>query len=652
MRFERVVVSIVLSGTLALYTGCGSAPVKEQSVISVTAAQVEQLASYEDALTMYKNASVALQGKDPVLFASDFTTLKSLGARLAQLKLASLKQSFDGARLDSGEVPQNLIRSAQEDAKSPPTPAEQWKPVSDYIAEEDAKTEASVQALVDKLETGDLSDELTLVAMDDMHKLTGDDAWLVRRGEFVDKLIGEIREALANGNLSPDLQPKIELVLENRGNDKTLIEELVTASAEIYQSDYFKALGDGLADKAFKIFVKMSESKNFDAIKTKLSPVAEKMVDYFIAEADESVKVPGNLAQSYRWYNQARVVSKTLGFKKKARPGHDTLVEQLNDKFKEFNEGENYTIAYAYLHYIKEFRPLYKGLRQRLSETEEKVRSLAIKRLSTTAFEGAQGSYGDVISSKVTQHLFQHVANDIRIVEREKYEEIQRERAIGGNTEGLSAVDLLVTGSILESKVDKTDQEGKKTIRAVVGQETVPNTAYIKWLELSAKDRKSIDKPEETITVDKEENIPVKVTNHRKVGIFSVSYRLVDASNGRVLYPDSITKEEKHKGTSREGVEMGDFKLPFELADLPSDVKILDTLANQVSLDIGSKLVEKLKDQEKRYLAEAEEFKQDDSCSQQSDRLAKALVIMKAKSLDSNDVFAEYLDVTINCEGY
>ena len=137
----------------------------------------------------------------------------------------------------------------------------------------------------------------------------------------------------------------------------------------------------------------------------------------------------------------------------------------------------------------------------------------------------------------------------------------------------MSAVDLLVTGSVLEAKVDTTEQKGKKTIRAVVGKETIPNAAYIKWLELSQKDRKDIEKPSETITVDKEENIPVNVTNHRKVGIFSVSYRLVDAANGRVLFPDSITKEEEFKGTSREGVEMGDFVLPFELADLPSDVK-------------------------------------------------------------------------------
>ena len=96
-------------------------------------------------------------------------------------------------------------------------------------------------------------------------------------------------------------------------------------------------------------------------------------------------------------------------------------------------EADQPTLAMAYLHFIEEFKPLYKGLRQKMTETEESVRSLAMRRISTTAFEGNQNQgYGNIISSKVTQHLFQHVPNDVRIVEREQYEAIQRERSLGG----------------------------------------------------------------------------------------------------------------------------------------------------------------------------------------------------------------------------
>ena len=73
-------------------------------------------------------------------------------------------------------------------------------------------------------------------------------------------------------------------------------------------------------------------------------------------------------------------------------------------------------------------------------------------------------------------------------------------------------------------------------------------------------------------------------------------------------------------------------------------------MANQVALDIGGMLVEKLKDQEKKYLAEAEDFKKDNSCALRADRLAKALVIVKAKGFESDAVFSEYKEVISNCD--
>ncbi len=652
MPFERVVLPIVLSATLAALVACGAAPVKEEPLISVTPDQIGQMSNYADVLALYQNAASALAGKDPSIFAGDFATLDTIGRRLAELRARELSGQFDAARLAGGEVPYSVLKPALDEVSNPPTPAAQWQPVADLVKKETTLTDAAISERSALLEKADLGDENRLVAMDDLYRLTGDQSWLDKRNAFVDRLVEEIRRAKAEGVLNADLQPKIDLVLENRADDAALQQEMVSVSAEIYQTDYFKALGDGLADVAYKVFVKMSASKNFDAIKERLAGVSQKMVEYFIAEADQSVQNPANLSQSYRWYNQARVVSQRLGFKSKAVPGHDVLVEQLHDKYQALSDADAPTLALAYLYAIREFRPLYKGLRQKFSETEEKVRSQAVKRLSTTAFEGGDSAgYGDIISSKVTQYLFTNIPNDIRIVEREKFEALQRERDLGNDAGTLAAVDLIVTGSVLEAKVDTTKQEGKKTVRAVVGKETIPNTAYIKWLELSARDRKDIEKPAETITIDKEENIPINETRHRKVGIFSVSYRLVDAENGRVLFPDSHTEQEEYTGVSQEGVELGDFKLEFKLAELPSDVKILDSLANKVSTEIGMRLVDKLKDQEKRYLADAEEFKQDASCVQYADSLAKALVILEAKDMETTEVFGEYKNVTLNCEG-
>ena len=650
MRVQRVVLPLLLSGAIAIVVGCGSAPVKEQSVISLSEQQVAEITDYNNLLSVYKNGKQALAGKDATVYASDFATLKKVGAKLAELRLQDLKEQFDAARMGSGLVPFAVLKPAQDEAANPPTTAETWKPVSDFVQAEAKKVTDAASNLEKGLSSTSLSDEARLVSMDDLYRITGDQAWLDKRNAFVDQLVDEIRAARAAGKLDAELQPKIELVLENRGEDAQLKQELVSVTAEIYKLDYFKALGDGNADKAYSIFVKMSESKNFDAIKKSLSDVTEKMANFFIAEADESVKDAANLSQSYRWYNQARVVAKKLGLKKQKVAGHKTLVDQLDKRYKALVKDGNHTIALAYLYAIEEFSPLYKGLRQNLKTTQEAVRAQAIPSLSITAFSGgSNGSYGDVISSKITQHLFKHVPSDVRIIEREQYEALQRERELQGGSAALSGVDLLVTGSVQEAQVEEEKQKGKKTVRAIVGKETITNQAYIKWLELSAKDRKKIEKPSETITIDKEENVPIHETRHRKVGIFSVSYRLVDAQTTRVLFPDSHTEKEEYTGVSQEGVELGDFKREFKIANLPSDVTILDSLATKVSEVIGSRLVEKLKDQEAKYLTQAEEFKKDDSCVQQADSLAKALVILEAKGLDTDKVFNEYKSSAISC---
>jgi hypothetical protein len=286
-----------------------------------------------------------------------------------------------------------------------------------------------------------------------------------------------------------------------------------------------------------------------------------------------------------------------------------------------------------------------------LTEQEALVRDSAVQRLSTTDFQSSykDQDYGDVISSFITQYLFEHVPHDVRIVEREQYEAILRERELGGNNEALASVNLLVSGSVLESKVDSTEAKNKKLMRVTVGKDSIPNPAYISWLKLPSKERDKIDAPSETIEVDKHENISIDITRHRKVGIFSVSYRLVEASTGRVLFPDSISMNSTHEDESSQGVEMGDFVIPFKLADLPADAEILDGLAKKVATQISEKLVTELKDQEQKYLAEADKYVEQNDCESEVGALANALMIMKLKNMDGEEITPRLRNQAVAC---
>ena len=653
---KRSVAMLAIVGSVLLLHGCGggtSAPSEPVSVLAVDKSSVELNNDYGQLVQLYKASAEKLRGLDPAVYVKDYQLLDEIAGKLVNLKLEALELEFSSNRLDTGEVPLPTIKPAYEELATPPVPDYQWLPVREIVEKEWSNTQNSISNLKEQVSSATLADSSRLSALDQLILLTGDNYWDGQKSAFIDGLIKQVRDAKSEGLLTGDYQDKIDLILNLGESDQSLRDELIAAAAEIFQKDYFNALAEGDADKAYGVLVTMSEAKDFAEIKGSLTDISQKMSDYFVALADSSVEDENNLAQSYRWYDQARNVSQILSIRFNKGDGYQALIEQLQGRFSQHTEDQNYTAALAYLHLLEAFEPRYRGLQQQLVEARNKVVLEAVKDLSVLSFDSGDGSsYGDIISSKITQYLFRHIPNDVRIIERQSFDVLARERAIesgGTSQQPLEALDLLVTGSIQEAKVDSAEQKGKKTIRVVVGKDTIPNQAYIKWLELPAKERQQISKPDETITIDKEENIPISETRHKKVGIFSASYRLVDAKNSRVLFPDSHTEKEQYTGTSQEGVELNNFKRDFVLADLPSDVQILDNLANKVADVVGARLVEQLKDQELKHLQQATAYKQDGDCARYTDSLAKALVVMDAKGMDSKQVYDDYNDGVLNC---
>jgi hypothetical protein len=128
------------------------------------------------------------------------------------------------------------------------------------------------------------------------------------------------------------------------------------------------------------------------------------------------------------------------------------------------------------------------------------------------------------------------------------------------------------------------------------------------------------------------------VTIHRKVGIFSSSYRLIDAQSAKVIYADSVRRKVEHQDESNEGIELGEFSMPFKLAELPSDTEILTQLADEVSLEIGKRIAEVLKDPEDKYRATALRFASEGNFAGASEQAAYAVVLLDRKGKDSADL--------------
>ena len=99
--------------------------------------------------------------------------------------------------------------------------------------------------------------------------------------------------------------------------------------------------------------------------------------------------------------------------------------------------------------------------------------------------------------------------------------------------------------------------------------------------------------------------------------------------------------------TSSEGMELGEFKLPFQLSNLPSDTEILTTLADEVSAQIGKQLAEVLADPETTYAQNAERFEREANYPAAAQQYAYAIVLSDRKDKDVEEMTTRLRETSI-----
>lgn len=649
---------IISSFTATLLISCAGAPPTVTPLLSMGSGDIRVIQNTQQLQNLLSQLKADLQGKDPQLYAEDIAKVPVLEDQIVSVLKQELDTRLAAARLGNGAIALNNLNAESIQLNGNTLiPAAKWQTLQNVVALEREKTESLIGNEKAKLANAGEADKLAL--LDSLYTLTGDQSWVNQKQQLerqqkarLNELVAEIESAQIGETIDPNLSDKVAEAKELAKDNPVIIDKLIGVDAAIYETRFFTALAEGSADNAYDVFSVLKQSEDFPKYKEKLASSSQKMADYFIALADESVKDAANLAQSYRWYSQARDIRNTFNANISNPEGELALIEQLEYQSAVAEGQTSYSKALAYMYLAEDLRSSKADLRQKIQLAENNVRDHALVKLSTTAFQTSEGqsAYADVVSSSITQYLFEKIPNDVRIIEREQYEAIVREKTLGNTMADLSAVDMLVTGSVLDAKVDSTEAQGKKTMRVVIGKETIPNPAYIAWLEKPERERKNIPTPSETIQVDQQENISVNLTRHRKIGTFAVSYRLVDANSGKILFPDSVKKDAEYTDESSEGVEMGDFKLDFKLANLPSNGEILDRLAKEVSSEIGGRLVAQLENQDQQYLRKADGFATSNACNNEVDMLGKSLIIMDLKDLDTTAVRKRLTARTLQCD--
>jgi len=638
MKLRTVLRTLALAAALGGLLACaltGPEPV-------VTPEELEQAEREESLESLYERVATELAALEPGSDAAARTreALDEVGRRLGARVARETRDRLEAARMESGLVPREALELERERI----APVERWDPdrFAELRAELDTELERTEEAIRARRERlARLGDDQALERLEVLEALgelsgAGSEAqsgYAEERLAILDEMRRRADEALRKEDL--DEAQRVLKILQKAEPEAAVEDQLVEVDAKVFERDFWSALERGDADAAYEAFSTLAESTSFEAVRPRLEGSADKMARYFAAVAAEATE-QGRLGDAYRWFVQAREIRAALG-----RPASGGVAEEkaflgrMRAAYEKARAEERPGLAWGVLAVIDELSAETPKLRRQIRETREEVVARATRRLTALPFdeaEDARADFGEAVASKVIQHLFEDIPEDVRIIEREQLADVLREKEIEGDGEvRLASANYLVQGDILEAKVDSVEQKGRKTQRVVTEVREVRNPKHEWWMGLDKDERKDTPEPQEFVEKEIREDISFDVTVHRKVGIFNVAYRLIDAQTAKVIFADSVREKVVHEDESREGIELGDFEMEFKLADLPSDIEILTELADTVSRSIGTRIAEVLESPENDYRDSAERYASEGNYAAASEQAAYAVVLSERK---------------------
>ncbi len=569
--------------------------------------------------------------------------LKTVGRELAERASAVVRTRLSEAGRIDGKVPLGAIERESGNLDA----IKRWDPevhlkISGELNRELEATKLAMSDREQELETtskDQILDRLRLLS--DLSALSGTGSesqarYARERDGILSDVSKEAEEAIRNEDYEK-AQNLLSIVQEVNPDDEKARQQKCEVDGKVVIKRFATALETGRVTRSMTVLNEFAETDCFDEIKDGLAESAVPIVEAFGLLGEEAA-TNNDMSLAYQRYRDSRTISLLLLDEKNDLPGIDAFLPRVQKSYeKAFAAGE-FGVAWGCLNIMTEFGPTTPKIRQSIRRTKDELQRRAVRGLTAYPFEDPKTSsakVGDAVASKVIQHIFSTIPNDVRIVEREQLERILDECKRTGTCDDLATADFIIQGTILDAKVETTEKSSSETRRVVTGQETVTNPDHTRWAQLRDKDRDKTPEPPRTITRDITEDVTLRVNAVRKVGIISVAYRIIQASSGRVLFTDSIQTKQTFQDEGREGVQLGNFKQETNFVELPPDIEILsgsDGLSEKISGEIGAKLVDFLHDPEVKYAANAKRFVNEGDYIGAAEQAAYAIVLLELKS--------------------
>ncbi|MCF6194430.1 MAG: hypothetical protein L3J46_08890, partial [Kangiellaceae bacterium] len=254
---------------------------------------------------------------------------------------------------------------------------------------------------------------------------------------------------------------------------------------------------------------------------------------------------------------------------------------------------------------VKELDPRYPTINEKMVMLKEQISNRATTKLAVSEFRevlssnSVVASVGRRVSSKLEKILFEKLGGQLQIVaELNISSDIQDAQNAGG----YNGVALAIKGEVLQAAIETASNKGQRSINVQTGLKRTETEEYKKWSR-----RKRGEQPAQFNELKIMEDVVIHTENIKKSAVVEVAYRIVEPTTQRVLLTNNVTKEAQHSGTSTNEFPKGLFRQEYVDAALPSEIKIMDGLATQVSDELGQALLNYLASPEKVFYQKYED---------------------------------------------
>lgn len=568
---------------------------------------------------------------------------QQVGSMLANTRIDAIH-----AKLSALAAPIPLSVLSEADAMAQPVQrwdAGKYAPLASELRDRRQTTQSAINdrlQLVNSLGVEEAGRKIK--ALDEVAALSGGtlgEGYLQQKNAFIEDLYNRAVQAMERSQLTEArgfLSPVSEVNPDYKGTRGMMLQ----INAGLFEKRFWDALGQDSPDEAYHLFLELAETPGFDLVRDQVAPAADDLVKYFLALGDKQRK-QGNLGQAFESLRQARYIRNHLGQSGVYSPEEKAFMAQVDSLADRARKSEDNVLAYGYLLVLEMFDPTYPSVRQNLRALRETVLTEAEIKLAAMPMSNSnQGrAYGSGLASKVSQYLMAKIPGDVDIIERAQFDSIISRVKRPDASTYLSY--YYVQGDILEAGVDTSQKTGNRQVRVVTEYTDTPNPDYDKWAKMSSSARRDTPEPPRLLRIPHKEDVTIKSTSVKKVGVFSVTFRLVDPFSSKVLLEDSVSEKATQEGESIEGMEIGEFHQEGKTADLPSDSEMLDALADKVSQDIGERLITELQAPEKHYREYGLRASNEDKLQSAAINLGYAAILTEQKGQQPGEVRDEFL---------